>query len=463
MDRGAWLCVLLGLLGCTTTPHASSVSREDRLRPDREPTPAGYTKLIPAMDSRFIYVSSSRGNDKNSGFSSTDPVASVERGVELLRDGKPDWLLFRRGDSFKGSLGQWLKQGRSSEEPMVVWSYGKSKKRPLFRTLEDDGFGTSGDSNSPLVISHVVFMGLHFYASLRDPGAPGFRRDVETQGVLWLRGTRDVLIEDCVFSYYALGVSFEDFDKGGISNVRLRRNLFLDQWHEEKAQGVYLDGVHGALIEGNVFDHTGANPRAGAEPTIFSHNVYIQSNCGNVSVRDNILMRATSHGLQLRPGGSASGNLFVRNSISLLLGGSEPKGGTIEAAAVDNVILEGTNISADEPRGWGIDVENVRRGKVSGNIVAHLAEPSENAMAIDTDKHTRFMDNIVYDWPPGKDSPGPFVDPNRSVAGYNAAQGGPKTFEGFIEAVRKTSRLEPNPKYSAPAVNAWIRQGFARP
>ena len=67
---------------------------------------------------------------------------------------------------------------------------------------------------------------------------------------------------------------------------------------------------------------------AGAEATVFNHNVYITSYCGPAVVRDNIFSRASATGVQARSGGTVENNLFARNPIAmtygLVYGGSDP-------------------------------------------------------------------------------------------------------------------------------------------
>src|SRR6266478_3333053 len=52
----------------------------------------GWTLVTPSPDSRIIYVSSSTGNDANSGLSRFAPLKTIAKGESLLRDGMPDWL-----------------------------------------------------------------------------------------------------------------------------------------------------------------------------------------------------------------------------------------------------------------------------------------------------------------------------------------------------------------------------------
>jgi hypothetical protein len=62
---------------------------------------------------------------------------------------------------------------------------------------------------------------------------------------------------------------------------------------EAHAQGIYVDGVDGLLIEQCLFDHNGWNPAVpGAVATIYRHNVYLQGNTSNMIVRGNIIAAA---------------------------------------------------------------------------------------------------------------------------------------------------------------------------
>jgi hypothetical protein len=61
----------------------------------------GWTVVSPSVDTKIIYVSSSAGNDNYSGLAATSPVASISKGLSLLRAGHPDWAVI--GDVVKMS------------------------------------------------------------------------------------------------------------------------------------------------------------------------------------------------------------------------------------------------------------------------------------------------------------------------------------------------------------------------
>jgi hypothetical protein len=178
------------------------------------------------------------------------------------------------------------------------------------------------------------------------------------------------------------------------------------------SQGLYAYAVDGLLIEENAFDHNGWNeqvPGAGAD--VFSHNVYIDNDNTGVVVRGNVIANASSHGMQLRPGGTVVNNLFVRNSIALSVGGGDnPEPGGVTADVRGNVILDGKDIDAVQPRGWGMWFANIASGCVRRNVIAHNTRGNQPyAITLDGDHrggstasigvHDLVIEeNVLFDW-----------------------------------------------------------------
>jgi hypothetical protein len=422
---------------------------------------SGWTVFAKSPDTRVIYVSSSSGNDGNSGLAESLAVRTISRAASLLRTGYPDWLLFKKGDTWDQGLGLRL-SGRSATEPMLISSYGAGTRRPQFKTGASGGVLVTGGGGAPSSVNHVAYAGLHFYANARDPSSPDYNASSDAPGgFTWLLPGTDLLVEDCVFQFYS-----DNMNTQGYRNLRLRRDQLLDSYNAGGAhsQGIYADDIDTLLIEECIFDHNGWNETiSGAEATIFNHNMYIQTNCKNVTIRRTISLRASSHGLQLRPGGMAEDNLFVRNPLSLLIGAETS---VSHDTAQFNVILEGTDINNDHsnfPRGFGISI-NSTNALIKKNVVAHLgaATSTVNAQGIENKAGSSYESNIEYDW--GRTdtftTPGPFPDPSRSVATYNARCSGPGTFEDFAAELRLQSRDRWRSEYTANAVNNYIREGF---
>ncbi len=368
----------------------------------------GWTTFAPSADTRTVFVSSSSGNDANNGLSPATPKRTIAAGQSLLRHGFPDWLLLNRGDEWDESLGQWTKSGRDIAEPMLVSTYGTGTERPLLRTGSSAGIRTHGGNGSPSTIDSLAIVGLHFQAN-------GYTGGGDCVGAQLLQPSSHMLIEDCKFEGYGNNLVFQGFG-GRHTDFRLRRSVVIDAYNThstgEHSQGLYAYGVDGLLIEENVFDHNGWNetvPGAGAD--IFSHNLYIDNGNTDVLVRGNLIANGSSHGLQLRCGGSVVNNLFVRNSISCLVGGgSNPEPGGVTAEVLGNVILEGKDINAANPRGWGLVLSNLSSGRVAYNVVANNDLGSQPvAMILDGDAmgdngpgigvhDTTIVDNVFYNW-----------------------------------------------------------------
>jgi hypothetical protein len=140
---------------------------------------------------------------------------------------------------------------------------------------------------------------------------------------------------------------------------------------------------------------------------MFCHNLYLANGNTGVVVRGNIIANASSHGMQLRSGGTATNNLFVQNAIALSVGGgTEPEPSGVTALVLGNVILDGKDIDAANPRGWGVWFGNIAQGEASGNVVAHnvlgrhaygltLAGDEQGAHGI---HDLRISGNVFYDW-----------------------------------------------------------------
>lgn len=368
------------------------------------PPAAGWTRFDPSPDTRRIYVSSATGNNANSGLSPSAAKRTIAAGKALMRNGFPDWLLLKRGDAWDESIGQWIASGRSAMEPMLITSYGSSTARPYLRTGSSDGISALAAGSSPARLDHVAVVGLRFQAHT-------YTGNGQPSGIAWLIQSSDLLVEDCFFQGYQIDVNVPGWG-GRKQDVRVRRNVIVDAIATSGTvgHGIYMANCDDVLIEENILDHNGwSETIPGAIPSLYRHGMYIQGGsgtCTNVTVRGNIISNSASHGLQLRPGGIAEDNLFLRNSIALSLGGgNEPNPGGVRAIAQRNVILDGKNIDAANPRGWGIDLANIASGTVSYNIVANQTlagfpiplDLYGNLNGIGV-HHTRIDHNVFYNW-----------------------------------------------------------------
>lgn len=437
-------------------------------------------------DVRRIHVSASAGNDAADGLAPQRAVRSFARAKALLRPGAPDRLLLKAGDAWDEPLGRWTWSGRSRAEPLVVEPYGDGP-RPLIRPAGRPAVHAVPAAGTS--IEHVVFRGLDFYEARRDPDAPTF--DASTPpvpGFFWTGEGNDVLIEDCRFRFFKDGLVFQKHAGRFLTDIRLRRCIVTDSWSTSShAQGIYAEDVDSLLIEECVFDRNGWNPKIpGATRTMFNHHLYIQSNCRRVAVRGNILARAASHAVQLRPGGRIEGNLMIRNAIGVTTGGEE-------AAVDDNAILESDDITPELPRGWGIAMQRHPKGaRYRGNLLlkrisaADVAGLSMSKTPLPGAPPVVVADNVVWQWASsagglfvadadradvkrsgniveGKDDEGRpvrLVDAGRSIDSFLASRRASPGLETFLATVRARGRGEWDPAWSADAVIRHLKAGF---
>ncbi len=479
----------------------------------------GWTVVTPAADSRVIYVSSSQGNDGNSGLAASSPVRSLAQGVSLLRNGSADQLLLKRGDTWHESFGFWKKSGRSASEPMVIASYG-SGDRPVIASGTSTALSVG--SVSTKTIQHLSIMGLQFWADGRDPSTPGYNKYVVPNGLQFTAGGGDILLEDCSVRDYGTNIAIQDF-LGAPSDITIRRCQILDAYSAtaEHSEGLFADGVHGLKLEENVFDHNGWNSRVpGAGPTVFNHDAYLTARNTNVVVTGNTFANAGSHGLQARSGGVVHGNLFLNDPIGMsygLVNGSGEVAAGVSGEITDNVFLGGRDI-AGMARGVGIEIANTRAGGntvVSGNVFANYTDGPFAAITLGFGVGTNawkqvglndltIQNNVVWHWTGGMSiSPGmstaasgamglhnvvvqnndftqtakPLINtgalrtvsasrpsnypaPGRTVSTYDAALGGSGSDVSFLIKARGNNHNSWTPQYTAQSATDYVRGGF---
>lgn len=464
----------------------------------------GFTQFTRSADTRVIYVAAN-GDDDNDGLTTATPMRTASAAYRKLRNGMPDWLLFKSGDTFRGNLGTISKSGRSSSEPMLISTYGEGP-RPIMLSPGNNWaakfFQTNGD--------HVAFVGLHIISEDKDFTRPGFNsrnltdEEWNTSAITFLGDAQDVLIEDCIMEYFKFAIVMQSSPNDGhIRDVRIRRNAILNSyghWDRNVAghsSGLYAAYADGLLIEENVWHHNGWSDEVdGARKTKFNHNMYVQDNCtGNTVVRGNIITDASSHGLQLRSGGDVIDNLFVGNPLAFFVG-------RFESDVLRNVVMKSQDIGPGEDiRGHGIEILPSLFARVENNIISQKQGSADFAYAIGFNYERNYVefldgrpfraslkDNKIYRWPrnngtssairfgtqpemsantrnaldraSGGDSDPPWIDPERDVESYMESIGQRDSLDALIQAASFRPRGQWAEEFSAAAVNHYIRRGF---
>lgn len=351
-----------------------------------------WTELSPSPDSRLIYVSSSEGNDANSG-TIDRPVKTIAKAREFTRGGYPDWILLKRGDQFH----EWVpcKSGRSPSERWVLTGYGVGPK-PIVRGLPDFSSVYVGGANS-----YAAVIGIHLKAPDAGTSMDGFR-------IINQDATSHILIEDCVIEDYRNGINVQHG-----SHVAIRGNVIIDTAAPNggHAQGIYGEGVDDLLIEGNVFDHNGWRDDGLADPTIFNHNCYLKGTADDPLVRpvvrNNIFARGSSFGCTMSAVASQGvidpvleGNLFIANANGFVHGGDQPSA-IVNSTVRGNVFMRHGRELSSGRQSFGMELNCLNGGLVEDNYFLDT-DFGGSTFSIRLNRGPQanvvIRDNISYDW-----------------------------------------------------------------
>ncbi|NLF04770.1 MAG: hypothetical protein GX593_07210 [Actinomycetales bacterium] len=459
--------------------------------------------------------------------SEAKPCKTLAGGISHLRSGYPDHLYLKSGDVWRDeSLNTIRGGGRSPAEPMVVTSYGEGA-RPLLEawasTPNTMSFNTGGR-----MVHHLSVVGLHLKNVKLDDNHPEFTgKKADAQNSMFLGGHTNILLEDNVFDHRK--VVFQHWDGRNVEDIAIRRNIFTGAYtstssysQDDRPSNMYLSGIDGLLLEENVFDHGGWHPTAeGAAANMYNHNVYIQySDLGATHVvRNNIVTRASSHGIQMRSGGLAEKNFYGRNAIGMMMGYGQDKplpAGT-PVKAHDNVVTEGHSMikGHDYCQGnnlcttalWGLEIipPNTHPIDIDHNLVHSRTTSVDEEWrtlpaaryGLQSAAYTIFRkrfhpdtpvkgvgDNISWKWNPERADDrdfghGSYSDPGRTLGDYyqhlrstgaldqwvedgtvDKVRTGADDFESFLELALHRSPGAWDARLSASGINDYIRTGF---
>lgn len=423
----------------------------------------GYTVIAPSADSRVIYVSSTDGNDANDGLDPGRAKRTIAAGKALLRDGFPDHLCFKRGDVWTNEQYGAIKiSGRSATEPIVIRSYGTSPLRPRWVCSGAPFSKNNGGGVGLTVLSHFWITDIHAV-----PNAPG------VEGVNWIDQGSGIVFEDCLFDGFQDCLVLQGGATTPITNPKVRRCALINSTRlppGNRGQGMFLYECTGAVVEECFFDHNGWVNADRSDANIFGHNVYQSEYGGSLTFRNNISVRPSSHGVQIRTGGTATGNIFDSCPIGILIGGGDvPVAGGVSGTVTDNIIVNAADINGLETRGQGIMLTNVSAaGAVcTRNIIANSKSSTTGGYAIEINagsgvgvRNCAVSANLIVNWRgpvqniPGATSSGHTFTGNTVVHTVN---------ESGIPLVKITAphgiTFTSNAYYHAGPSSAWFNVG----
>lgn len=387
-------------------------------------TSDGWTNLqaLVKSDSRIVYVSTS-GNDNTGIYYSPDnsaiganpfsptgsilPYATFTTAYKQLRDGYPDIILFKRGDSWPDHAYTLLtKSGRSQTERFIIGAYGDTGALPLINGTSS-GFAINANDT----VNYLIIADIEMTQSDRAADSEG------ATGIGWEGAGNHILFEGMYVHGYKTNFAFTDADHVyDIENIVIRRSVIADAWAATlNCLGVYTAYIDSMFLEENLFDHNGWHDNFRLQNT-HTRNLYLD-HYNTLIVRGNINSRSSSEAAQLRDGGEYSYNLMLQNTSGLLMGHNQSRvdfTGTVK----HNVVLDARDIDTSA-RGYGIEIGNRSNNTlVYDNIIAHQKTGTGSIFGIyisndDTMEYqegdpdpkpkcytinTKIIGNIVYKW-----------------------------------------------------------------
>ncbi|TVQ30296.1 MAG: hypothetical protein EA376_13595 [Phycisphaeraceae bacterium] len=348
---------------------------------------AGWTEFTPGPQTRIVYVSSSEGSDSNTGLSWNAPVKSLSKGYDLLRDGKPDWMLLKRGDVWTNeNFPWWNKSGLSVEEPMVIGAYGENDApRPKIIAEEGTAWRTALSSNP---LNYIAITSLHLQTRERN------EQDTYTAGI-WVQRTGEFfLIEDCLIEGFGNNVMVQGTQPFGRLDFRMRRSILIDPYRPDTGNtNIYIADVDGLLIEENALINTMENEAGGVK---HSHGMYFtQSNRpGSAVVRENIIYNARTN-ITLRGGGVIENNLSIRGGQSIAAVPSDR--GEANVYVSKNVVVESRDHWNGQRLGVGIYVGGIH-ADIKDNIVFGGTDGGSHTGIALENTGGSVRQNTVYGW-----------------------------------------------------------------
>ena len=198
---------------------------------------------------------------------------------------------------------------------------------------------------------------------------------------------------------------------------------------------------------------------------------------GPAVLRNNVLTSPGSHGAQMRAGGVLENNLFidcptaafvtqnssaVRNNVvlySMEANGGDNWADGMGLLAFDLKDLEfNDNLVAhdktDTSTGYAVSIKDgVDNASVRGNVVFNWTHRSGKVTIVEA-KQEQVTGNL---WEPEASK---LIDPTRDAGRYAEHRGVSGGQQAFLDRLTNRQRGQWDEAWTAPAANAWIRQGY---
>ena len=339
-----------------------------------------------------------------------------------ISEPRSDWFFFERGYSYLHPIVGQHSSGEDELHPIVFGAYGEGAPPIFTSAYKMHSYGPSNLVMKDLRFT-VSFVGRYGYCNLYDS--------------LWMMGQLESSIEDTSYPTVRR-MRFKDNYRLAptVSDTGEPTGTIDGQFwapHPNRYQGLYSSACLNFLVDGVFADHAGwgegfdqnINISHPQPPSMYSHNVYFAHSTYGVTLRNSLLMRGASYGMQVRASGHEMWNLFLNNNIPFnAIGGNYESRGYVGAynLGLGNVIYSaGYKIVKDQVDSagkgvashngsinWGLD-DTSMDGALVGNIVCHRANPDDPAeialktsssWAVARKEQKIYNDTKVFRWTP---------------------------------------------------------------
>jgi hypothetical protein len=236
--------------------------------------PYGQGRSFNGAGSRMIYVSYDTGSDSNPG-TQASPMRTLKASSLFLRDGYPDQLLLRCGDTWP-AIDRFINRrisgpsagaiGKTCTGPILFSFYG-SGARPIILVdrRSSIGFYTNGVARN-----NIAIIGIEFYSYARDYNNAFYSfydAQVSSCAINLAAPTSWTLIEDCRFSFFGVTLILAGSAHNRHGTIAVRRCIFYHSYalgggnsFTGHSQHVYMSYVTTPILEDNVIDYGGWDP-----------------------------------------------------------------------------------------------------------------------------------------------------------------------------------------------------------
>lgn len=271
-----------------------------------------------------------------------------------------DSVLFERGGVFK-------RNDPATFSPGVTYgAFGDAGKPQPRIDFYNGNFVTVDGTSDPSRAKDITVRDIYFNF---NPGKSKY-------GLHFMSFTNLLLERIRIDGVCGTGLSAERYGNGSRNSGFTLRNSVIENCYppdnNTHAQGLFLAYSDNWHVVGNVFDRNGYKPGV-IGGTQYNQNAYIHgSNGANGEFNSNVSARAAAHGVQLRAGGNAVGNLLYQNACAMSYGlviGEACFPGGVSGVVKNNVVIAGAPLPGQVVRGWGIQLSNARSVLVDNNLL----------------------------------------------------------------------------------------------